>query len=391
MKLNKNFSSLKESYLFVEITNRVNKYKAEHPEADIIKLGIGDVTRPLAKCVVDAGIKAVKEMGDAATFRGYSPDSQGYDFLREQISRYYLSFGVSIDPCEIHISDGAKSDCGNIVDMFDEDNTVLIPNPVYPVYMDSNIMAGHKIEYIEGNKLNGFAPHPPKDKKADIIYLCYPNNPTGAVLDYDGLKEWIDYANFQGAVILYDSAYEAFITDSGIPRSIFAVEGSRTCCIELCSFSKTCGFTGTRCGYTVIPKELCEGRFGAMWARRQSTKYNGTSYIQQRMAEAAYSKEGIEQCRQNIAVYQKNAKAIASSLDELGIYYTGGINSPYIWLECPFRLDSWSFFDLLLTKANVVGTPGAGFGLCGEGYFRLTAFGTEDSTQKALEKIKALF
>ncbi|MCD8205095.1 MAG: LL-diaminopimelate aminotransferase [Clostridia bacterium] len=390
MKLNKNYDNIEESYLFVEIAKRVDKYKAEHPGADVIRLGIGDVTLPLAPCVVDAGVKAVKEMGAAETFRGYSPDSQGYEFLREAISDYYSSFGVRVASHEIHVSDGAKSDCGNIVDMFDDKNTVLIPDPVYPVYLDSNIMSGRDVIFIDATEENGFAPLPDKKVKCDIIYLCSPNNPTGSAMTRGQLKEWVDYANGLGAVIIYDSAYEAFITDADVPRSIFAVEGARTCAVELCSFSKTAGFTGTRCGYTVVPDELCGGKFAKMWQRRQSTKYNGTSYIQQRMAWAAYSAEGVAQCRKNIAVYQRNAAVMSDALDELGIFYTGGKNSPYVWFKCPGGMGSWEFFDYLLENANVVGTPGAGFGKNGEGFFRLTAFGSEENTKKAVERIKNL-
>ncbi len=390
MKLNANYDKIKNSYLFVEIANRIKAYKAANPDADIIRLGIGDVTLPLAPCVVEAGKKAVEEMGDSATFRGYSPDSQGYEFLREAIAAYYAAFGVNVGAHEIHVSDGAKSDCGNIVDMFDDSNVVLIPDPVYPVYFDSNVMSGRKVIFLDATAENHFAPLPDKDVKCDVIYLCSPNNPTGAVLNYAQLKAWVDYANDLGAVIIYDAAYEAFVTEAEVPRSIFAVEGARTCAIELCSYSKTAGFTGTRCGYTVIPDELCGGKFAKMWARRQSTKYNGTSYIQQRMAQAAYSAEGIAQCRENIAVYQRNAQKICDCLDELGIWYTGGKNSPYVWLKCPNGMDSWQFFDYLLQNAQVVGTPGAGFGKNGEGYFRLTAFGSEQATAEATARIKKL-
>lgn len=386
MKINSNYDKIQNSYLFVEIANRVKKYSAANPGADIIRLGIGDVTRPLAPCVVKAGLKAVEEMGRAETFRGYSPDSQGYDFLRDAISRYYSRFGVKVSAHEVHVSDGAKSDCGNIVDLFDADNTVLIPDPVYPVYLDSNVMSGRKIIYCNATEETDFAPVPDKKVRCDIIYLCAPNNPTGAVFTSAQLKAWVDYANDMGAVIIFDAAYEAFVTQPGVPRSIFAIEGARNCAIELCSFSKTAGFTGTRCGYTVVPDELLGGKLAKMWARRQSTKFNGTSYIQQRMAEAAYSDEGISQCRENIDAYRKNAKLISDALDEMGIYHTGGVNSPYIWLKC--GMDSWDFFDRLLTQANVVGTPGSGFGKNGEGFFRLTAFNTYEKTAEAIERIK---
>ncbi len=388
MKLNHNYDNVKDSYLFVEIAKRVSAFTAAHPDAPVIRMGIGDVTRPLAPCVVEAGLKAMKEMGNAETFRGYSPDSQGYPFLRERISEYYARFGVKVDPREIHVSDGAKSDCGNIVDMFDAGNTVLVPDPVYPVYVDSNIMSGRKIVYCDATEENGFAPLPNAAVKCDIIYLCSPNNPTGSAFTYSGLKAWVDYARSIGAVIVYDAAYEAFVTDPDVPRSIFAIDGARECAVELCSFSKTAGFTGVRCGYTVVPDELCGGKFAKMWARRQSTKFNGTSYIQQRMAEAAYSDEGIKQNTANIEAYRKNAAHISSVLTEMGIYHTGGKNSPYIWLKC--GTDSWTFFDRLLEGANVVGTPGSGFGKNGEGYFRLTAFNTYENTVEAMRRIKKL-
>lgn len=388
MKINSNYDKIQNSYLFVEIANRIKKYSAENPSASLIKLGIGDVTRPLAPCVVEAGLKAVGEMGKAETFRGYSPDSQGYEFLRDAIARYYSLFGVKVAAHEIHVSDGAKSDCGNIVDLFDSDNTVLIPDPVYPVYLDSNIMSGRKIIFCDATEETDFAPVPDKKVKCDIIYLCSPNNPTGAAFTYDQLKAWVDYANDMGAVIIYDAAYEAFVSQAGIPRSIFAVEGARNCAIELCSYSKTAGFTGTRCGYTVVPDELMGGKLAKMWARRQSTKFNGASYIQQRMAAAAYSDEGIKQCRENIAAYQKNAMLISGALTELGVYHTGGVNSPYVWLKC--GMDSWQFFDKLLTQANVVGTPGSGFGKNGDGYFRLTAFNTFEKTKEAIDRIKKI-
>lgn len=388
MNLNTNYDKVKDSYLFVEIAKRVSAYTAENPSAKIIRMGIGDVTRPLAPCVVAAGMKAMEEMGRAETFRGYSPDSQGYDFLRERISAYYARFGVKVSPHEVHVSDGAKSDCGNIVDMFDTDNTVLIPDPVYPVYVDSNIMSGRKIIYCNATEENDFAPVPDNNVKCDIIYLCSPNNPTGSAFTREGLKAWVDYAQKQGAIIIYDAAYEAFVTDPAVPRSIFAIDGARECAVELCSFSKTAGFTGVRCGYTIVPDELCGGKFANMWARRQSTKFNGTSYIQQRMAEAAYSDEGIRQNMEYIAAYRKNAELISDALTEMGIYHTGGKNSPYIWLKC--GTDSWTFFDRLLHEANVVGTPGSGFGKNGEGFFRLTAFNTYENTAEALKRIRKI-
>ncbi len=388
MKLNGNYDKVKDSYLFVEIAKRVAAYTANNPQAKIIRMGIGDVTRPLAPVVVEAGLKAMAEMGHAETFRGYSPDSQGYEFLRDRISEYYARMGVKVASHEIHVSDGAKSDCGNIVDMFDDGNVVLVPDPVYPVYVDSNIMSGRKIVYCDGTEKNNFAPLPDEKISCDIIYLCSPNNPTGSAFNKAQLAEWVEYARKQGAVIIYDAAYEAFVTDPDVPRSIFATPGARECAVELCSFSKTAGFTGVRCGYTVVPDELCGGKFAKMWARRQSTKFNGTSYIQQRMAEAAYSEEGIKQNMENIAAYRRNAQLISAALDEMGIYHTGGKNSPYIWLKC--GMDSWKFFDKLLFDANVVGTPGSGFGKNGEGFFRLTAFNTYENTAEALSRIKKI-
>ena len=388
MKLNGNYDKVKDSYLFVEIAKRVAAYTANNPQAKIIRMGIGDVTRPLAPVVVEAGLKAMAEMGHAETFRGYSPDSQGYEFLRDRISEYYARMGVKVASHEIHVSDGAKSDCGNIVDMFDDGNVVLVPDPVYPVYVDSNIMSGRKIVYCDGTEKNNFAPLPDEKISCDIIYLCSPNNPTGSAFNKAQLAAWVEYARKQGAVIIYDAAYEAFVTDPDVPRSIFATPGARECAVELCSFSKTAGFTGVRCGYTVVPDELCGGKFAKMWARRQSTKFNGTSYIQQRMAEAAYSEEGIKQNMENIAAYRKNAQLISAALDEMGIYHTGGKNSPYIWLKC--GMDSWKFFDKLLFDANVVGTPGSGFGKNGEGFFRLTAFNTYENTAEALSRIKKI-
>ena len=388
MKLNGNYDKVKDSYLFVEIAKRVAAYTANNPQAKIIRMGIGDVTRPLAPVVVEAGLKAMAEMGHAETFRGYSPDSQGYEFLRDRISEYYARMGVKVASHEVHVSDGAKSDCGNIVDMFDDGNVVLVPDPVYPVYVDSNIMSGRKIVYCDGTEENNVAPLPDEKISCDIIYLCSPNNPTGSAFNKAQLAAWVEYARKQGAVIIYDAAYEAFVTDPDVPRSIFATPGARECAVELCSFSKTAGFTGVRCGYTVVPDELCGGKFAKMWARRQSTKFNGTSYIQQRMAEAAYSEERIKQNMENIAAYRKNAQLISATLDEMGIYHTGGKNSPYIWLKC--GMDSWKFFDKLLFDANVVGTPGSGFGKNGEGFFRLTAFNTYENTAEALSRIKKI-
>lgn len=390
IKLNDNFDNIKESYLFSEIAKRVNKYSAEHPEAKIIRLGIGDCTLPLTKTVIDAMHKAVDEMGVKETFRGYPPE-YGYDFLREAISKYYASNGVDVAADEIFVSDGAKSDCGNIVDILG-DNTILIPDPVYPVYMDSNIMSGRKIELISGNQENGFLPMPNGlEVKPYVIYICSPNNPTGATYNKKQLGEWIAFAKKSGSLIIFDSAYEAFIKGD-YPHSIYAVEGARECVIEICSFSKMAGFTGTRCSWTVFPKELeVNGKsVQKMWARRQATKFNGVPYVIQRAAEAALSPEGVKEAMANIDYYMSNGKLIGELLKEKGVWFSGGVCSPYIWLKCPNNMKSWDFFDMLLEKVQVVGTPGAGFGDEGEGYFRLTSFGSREATIEAIERLKTI-
>lgn len=390
IKLNDNFDNIKESYLFSEIAKRVNKYSAEHPEAKIIRLGIGDCTLPLTKTVIDAMHKAVDEMGVKETFRGYPPE-YGYDFLREAISKYYASNGVDVAADEIFVSDGAKSDCGNIVDILG-DNTILIPDPVYPVYMDSNIMSGRKIELISGNQENGFLPMPNGlEVKPYVIYICSPNNPTGATYNKEQLGEWIAFAKKSGSLIIFDSAYEAFI-NGDYPHSIYAVEGARECVIEICSFSKMAGFTGTRCSWTVFPKELeVNGKsVQKMWARRQATKFNGVPYVIQRAAEAALSPEGVKEAMANIDYYMSNGKLIGELLKEKGVWFSGGVCSPYIWLKCPNNMKSWDFFDMLLEKVQVVGTPGAGFGDEGEGYFRLTSFGSREATIEAIERLKMI-
>ncbi len=390
MKTNKNFNNLVPNYLFAEIAKRVNTYCKENPDKNVIRLGIGDVTLPLPQIAVDALKKGADDLGKKETFKGY-PDYEGYEFVRQAVSDYYKSFGVEVGIDEIMITDGAKSDSGNIGDIFSKDNVVLVTDPVYPVYVDSNIMAGREIIYAASNADNDFLAMPDDSVKADIIYLCSPNNPTGAAYSYDQLKKWVDYANKNDAVIIFDAAYEAFITDDS-PRSIFAVEGARQCAIELCSLSKTAGFTGTRCGYTVIPKELERDgeNIYKLWYRREATKFNGVSWPVQCAAAAVLSPQGQKQFKENIAYYQENARIIAQALDELGIYYTGGKNSPYLWLKCPDNMGSWEFFDLLLTKANVVGTPGEGFGNNGAGYFRLTSFGDRENTIEAVRRIKEL-
>lgn len=391
LKINENYAKLKESYLFSEIAHRVSAFSKEHPEKKLIRMGIGDVTLPLCDAVVRAMKQASEEMGKAETFRGYGPE-QGYDFIKEKIREYYAKRGVSLSPDSIFISDGAKSDLGNILDIFSKDNTVLIPDPVYPVYVDTNIMDGRKIVFADANEKNGFLPLPDDKTDADIIYICSPNNPTGAVYDREGLTKWVDFAKKRGSVILFDAAYEAFVADKELPRSIFEIEGAKECAIEFCSLSKTAGFTGTRCGYTVVPEELIFGghSLNKFWLRRQTTKFNGVSYIVQRAAEAVFSDEGQKQIIENINYYRENARIITSAFDELGITYFGGKNSPYIWMKCPDGMDSWTFFDRLLTDAGVVGTPGAGFGENGEGFFRLTSFSNHENTTEAMERFKIL-
>lgn len=392
MKPNENYGSLKESYLFSEIAHRVKLFAQANPDREIIRMGIGDVTLPLCGAVCDAMKKAVDEMGQADSFRGYGPE-QGYDFLREKIQAYYMERNVKLAQEEIFISDGAKSDLGNILDILDIRNRVLIPDPVYPVYVDTNIMDGREIIFADATEENGFLPLPQKDMQADIIYLCSPNNPTGAVYNREQLAMWVDYANKNNALILFDAAYEAFIAEDKLPRSIYEIDGAADCAIEFCSFSKTAGFTGTRCGYTIVPETLRfhDVSLNKLWLRRQTTKFNGVSYIVQRGAEAVFTIEGQEQVRDNIAYYRENARLITETMDELGIWYTGGSNSPYIWLKCPNNMESWEFFDYLLNNAGIVGTPGAGFGKNGDKFFRLTAFSSNEATKKAMERFRGLF
>ena len=388
MNINKNYQNLEQSYLFSTVAKKVKEFSEKNPDKKIIRLGIGDVTRPLCKAVVEAMHKAVDEMGKQSTFRGYGPE-QGYDFLREAVKGYYAKRNIELELDEIFISDGAKSDLGNILDLFDKDNTVLVPDPVYPVYVDTNIMAGRKVLYINANGENDFLPMPDKSVKADIIYICSPNNPTGAVYNKQQLEVWVDYAKSNNAIILFDSAYECFVSDENLPRSIYEIEGAKDCVIEFCSLSKTAGFTGTRCGYTIVPNAL--GALNKMWVRRQTTKFNGVPYIVQRGAEAVFSSEGQKEIKENIDYYKENAKIISDTLDECNISYTGGKHSPYIWLKCPNNMKSWEFFDYLLEKIQVVGTPGAGFGVNGEGYFRLTSFGSRENTIEAMKRFKDLF
>jgi len=401
-KANGNYLRLPGNYLFSTIGQKVREYQEAHPEADVIRLGIGDVTQPLAPAIIGALHKAVDEMGAAETFRGYAPDL-GYAFLREKIAHYdYQSRGCRISPEEIFISDGAKCDCSNIQEIFSIDNTIAVCDPVYPVYVDSNVMAGRTglydpaagayrdVVYMPCTAQNGFAPELPEGKAPDLIYLCFPNNPTGAVMKKDRLQEWVDYANRHGSIILYDAAYEAYISEEDVPHSIYECEGARSCAIEFRSFSKTAGFTGLRLGFTVIPEDLeADGvLLWPLWARRHGTKYNGAPYIVQRAGEAVYTEAGRSQIRDQIAYYMNNARIIYEGLRDAGYEVSGGVNAPYIWLRTPDSLTSWEFFDLLLTKANVVGTPGSGFGPAGEHYFRLTAFGTKENTIRAIDRIR---
>ena len=392
VKVNRHYQEVKESYLFAEIAKRIRIWqeKNEAKSDQLIRMGIGDVTRPLPHEVVKALKEASDEMGVVESFHGYGPE-QGYDFLREEIQKYYKRFAVRLEKEEIFISDGAKSDLGNILDIFDRGITALVTDPVYPVYVDTNIMQGNKLLYARAGEENGFLPMPDASVQADLIYLCSPNNPTGAVYDRKGLKAWVDYARTQNAVILFDAAYECFV-EGDLPHSIYEIEGAKECAIEFCSFSKKAGFTGTRCGYTVVPDELIfSGQsLRNMWLRRQTTKFNGVSYIVQKAAAAVFTDRGEKEIEENITYYKENAKIIMKTLDELGIYYTGGENSPYIWMKCPGGMDSWAFFDKLLEEIYVVGTPGVGFGEAGEGYFRLTAFSTKEKTKEAMKRLKNL-
>ena len=388
MNINTNYDNLEQSYLFSTIAKKVNEYILNNPDKKVIRLGIGDVTLPLCKSVIEALHKAVDEMGNQSTFRGYGPE-QGYDFLRTAVQGYYKKHNVDLELDEIFISDGAKSDLGNILDLFGINNTVLVPDPVYPVYVDTNIMSGRKVEYVDATGDNEFLPLPDKNVHADIIYICSPNNPTGAVYNKEQLKEWIDYALSHKAIILFDSAYECFISDENLPRSIYEIEGAKDCAIEFCSLSKTAGFTGTRCGYTIVPKKL--GKLNKMWVRRQTTKFNGVPYIVQKAAEAVFTDIGQKEIEENISYYKKNAKLISKTLKDCGIWHVGGKHSPYIWLKCPNNMKSWEFFDYLLNNAQIVGTPGSGFGKNGEEYFRLTSFGSYENTVEAMERFKKLF
>ena len=401
-KINENYLKLRGSYLFSTIAKKVAAYQEAHPDKELIRLGIGDVTLPLAPAVIDSLHKAVDEMASAETFHGYAPDL-GYEFLRKAIAdNDYKARGVEIALDEIFVSDGAKSDSGNIGEIFSQDNKIAVCDPVYPVYVDTNVMAGRTGTFLEDEEKwsnviympctaeNNFVPELPKETP-DIIYLCYPNNPTGSTITKAQLQEWVDYANKVKAVIIYDAAYEAYISEEDVPHTIYECEGAKTCAIELRSFSKNAGFTGTRLGFTVIPKELKQGdvMLNSLWARRHGTKFNGAPYIIQRAGEAVYSEAGKKQTAEQVAYYMNNAKTIREGLSEAGYKVSGGVNAPYVWLQVPEGMTSWEFFDYLLENANVVGTPGSGFGPSGEGYFRLTGFGTYENTVKAIERIKA--
>lgn len=396
-KINENFLKLEKNYLFINIAKKINAFKKNNPNADIIRMGIGDVTLPIAPVVIDAMKKACDEMGVKETFKGYEDSGAGYYFLRNAISEYYKNLGANVSPDEIRINDGAKSDCGNIVDIFGDDNIILVTDPAYPVYVDSNLMNGRKIIYANSNEENNFTAMPDYDIHADIIYLCSPNNPTGSVYTSEQLKIWIDYAQKNNAIIIYDSAYEAFITEPDVPRSIFCIEGAEEVAIEMCSLSKTAGFTGMRCGYTVIPDKLkvivsdgTKVSISQIWGRRQGSKFNGVSYPVQRGAEAVFTEKGLKQIHENISYYQENARIISNTMRKTGIKFTGGINSPYIWFKCPKNMNSWEFFDLMLEKIAVVGTPGAGFGKNGENWFRLTSFGDKQRTIEAMKRFESL-
>lgn len=386
MKINENYYNLTESYLFSTIARKVKAYSDANPNANITKLGIGDVTLPLAPSVIAAMHKAVDDQASSATFHGYGPE-QGYEFIKAPIQAYYKRRGIDLDINEIFISDGAKSDIANIMDIMDNDNIVIMPDPVYPAYLDVNIMLGRKVLFTIGSKENCFKPMPDYAVKADIIYICSPNNPTGAVYNKEELKAWVDYALANKAIILFDAAYEAYVSSDDLPRTIYEVEGAKDCAIEICSLSKTAGFTGTRCGYTIVPKELYNGEMNKFWLRRQTTKFNGTSYIVQCGAAAVFTEQGQKEIKEQVAYYMNNAHIIHNELTKAGIWHTGGENSPYIWLQCPDGMSSWDYFDALLNEGHVVGTPGVGFGAHGEGFFRLTGFGNKEKTEEAIKRL----
>ena len=389
---NLHYQELQSSYLFYNISQKTKKYLEEHPGEHLLRLGVGDVTLPLCPAVITALHEAVEDQARKETFHGYMPEC-GADFLKEAIRDYYEQRGVALSPEEIFVSSGASDNLGDILDLLGGENTTLVVEPAYPAYVDANVMNGSQLVHFPSGEAENFAPWPDEKVEADLIYICSPNNPTGAVYSREKLKAWVDYANARGALILFDAAYEAFIEDGDIPHSIFEIEGSRTCAIEICSLSKTAGFTGMRCGYTIVPKELerAGANFNAMWVRNRTTKTNGVSYITQRAAAAVFTPEGQRQARENIAVYKKNGKVLMEALDRCGIWYCGGKNAPYIWMKCPKNMGSWELFEYLLHEAQIVGTPGEGFGACGEGYFRLSTFGDPQDTAAAAARMIKLF
>lgn len=385
---NMHYRDLKESYLFAGIAQKVKKYQMEHPEKHIYRMGIGDVSLPLCDAVIVALHEGVADQANKETFHGYMPEC-GAQFLRETVVGHYAERGVILDADEVFVSSGASDELGDILDLFDRSSSALVIEPAYPAYVDANVIAGREIVHLASGKEDGFLPEPREDFKADILYICSPNNPTGAVFSRNQLQAWVDFANENGAIILFDAAYEAFIEDETLPHSIFELDGAETCAIEICSLSKTAGFTGTRLGYTVIPKALnrCGMNFNAMWVRNRTTKTNGVSYIIQKGGAAVFTPEGQAQIKANIQIYKNNAKVLMEALDQLGIWYTGGKNAPYIWLKCPNGMGSWEFFDYLLNEIQVVGTPGEGFGACGEGYFRFSTFGSPEDTKEAARRL----
>jgi len=385
---NMHYRDLKESYLFAGIAQKVKKYQMEHPEKHIYRMGIGDVSLPLCDAVIAALHEGVADQANKESFHGYMPEC-GAQFLRETVAKHYAERGVILDADEVFVSSGASDELGDILDLFDRSSSALVIEPAYPAYVDANVIAGREIVHLASGKEDGFLPEPREDFKADILYICSPNNPTGAVFSRNQLQAWVDFANENGAIILFDAAYEAFIEDETLPHSIFELDGAKTCAIEICSLSKTAGFTGTRLGYTVIPKALnrCGMNFNAMWVRNRTTKTNGVSYIIQKGGAAVFTPEGQAQVKANIQIYKNNAKVLMEALDQLGIWYTGGKNAPYIWLKCPNGMGSWEFFDYLLNEIQVVGTPGEGFGACGEGYFRFSTFGSPEDTKEAARRL----
>ena len=388
---NKHYADLQDSYLFYNIAQKVKAYQEAHPDAHLYRMGIGDVSQPLCPAVIKALHEAVDDQGARETFHGYMPEC-GAPFLRETIAQYYAARGVTLSADDVFVSSGASDELGDILDLFDPSDTALVIEPAYPAYVDANVMAGRRIVHLAAGKENGFLPEPTDDIKADILYICSPNNPTGAVFDRDKLQRWVDFSNKTDAVILFDAAYEAFIEDPALPHSIFEMKGAETCAIEICSLSKTAGFTGTRLGYTILPKALVRGGMSLqnMWVRNRTTKTNGVSYILQKGGAAVFTEEGQRQIHDTIRIYKNNAAALMKVFDALGIWYCGGHNAPYIWIKCPNGMDSWSFFDYLLENIQVVGTPGSGFGKCGEGYFRFSTFGSPQDTMEAAARLQEL-